>query len=243
MKKLNKIMFLVLSMVMVCSLSACSSSEYSDEIKVINAAVGRFEDLVSGYVIMTADVHNEDGSETEFAAYYQEEYRYRIDAKQFNYTVEKTDLLTGELMERPYKVVAGSKYYTDTNEKDMDYDEDIGAFPDFLGFYLQAGLEDKYVGVVKMLDYSDNAEYDGLTGYRGWKSDSYVSQVNDDRETQGGTLVMLESYVDYWLDEAGIVVKMDYVSRDAQGDSETEILYQSYFFEMLDYNNPDIADF
>lgn len=243
MKKLNKIMLMLLSAMLIFSLAGCSSSEYSAEIKVINAAVSRFEDLTSGYVIMTADAHNEDGSDAEFASYYQEEYRFRIDAKQFNYIVEKTDLLTGEQMERPYKVVAGSKYYTDTNEKDMDYDEDIGAFPDFLGFYLQAGLENKYVGVVEMLDYSENADYAGLTGYRVYKSDSYVSQVNEDRETQGGTLVMLESYVDYWLDEAGIVVKMDYVSRDAQGDSETEILYQSYFFEMLDYNNPEIADF
>ncbi len=55
---------------------------------------------------------------------------------------------------------------------------------------------------------------------------------------------MLENYVDYWLNKDGLLVRMDYFSRDSIiVDEVSDTISQLYVFELLDYNKEEIADF
>ncbi len=76
------------------------------------------------------------------------------------------------------------------------------------------------------------------------KNDKYIKRVNSSRNKDGADGLMLENYVDYWLDANGVLVRMDYFSRDSITiDDVSDEISQLYIFELLDYNNPEIADF
>lgn len=76
------------------------------------------------------------------------------------------------------------------------------------------------------------------------KNDKYIKRVNSSRNKDGADGLMLENYVDYWLDANGVLVRMDYFSRDSITiDEVSDEISQLYIFELLDYNNPEIADF
>ena len=50
--------------------------------------------------------------------------------------------------------------------------------------------------------------------------------------------------VDYWLNKDGLLVRMDYFSRDSIiVDEVSDTISQLYVFELLDYNKEEIADF
>ena len=56
--------------------------------------------------------------------------------------------------------------------------------------------------------------------------------------------LMLENYVDYWLNKDGLLVRMDYFRRDSIiVDEVSDTISQLYVFELLDYNKEEIADF
>ena len=76
------------------------------------------------------------------------------------------------------------------------------------------------------------------------KNDKYISRANKSRSKDGADGLMLENYVDYWLNKDGLLVRMDYFSRDSIiVDEVSDTISQLYVFELLDYNKEEIADF
>lgn len=232
--------------------------EYKEQIGVINAGVEALQGVQCGHLTMTTDVKTEEGLLDGYDSSYFYDYEYRIDVRTFNYKVSKTDLVTGKPLEPPFKVVDARKYDLATGEEDIEYQGEIGDFPDLLTFFFGAGLKDGYVGSVETL--TDEAHPD-WQGYRVHKSVKYIDRVNSTRERDGAEGEMLENYVDYWLDASGVLVRMDYFSRDQltyipaiendrgemvvdpSGEVVKDILNQTYIFELLEYNDPAIADF
>ena len=232
--------------------------EYKEQINIINAGVEALQTVENGHLTMTTDVKTENGLIEGYDSSYFYDYEYRIDVRTFNYMVEKTDLVTGKQLEPPFKVVDARKYDLATGVEDTEYEGEIGDFPDLLLFYFGAGLKNGYVGSVESLTDQAHPEWQG---FRVHKSAKYIGRVNSTRGRDGAEGEMLENYVDYWLDEAGVLVRMDYVSRDeltytptienAEGELVVDptrevvkdILHQTYIFELLQYNDPSIATF
>lgn len=255
-KSLLKGVCCLMLLVMLPLLGGCG--EYKEQVGVINAGVEALQTVERGHLTMTTDVKTEQGLIPGYDSQYFYDYEYRIDVRTFNYQVEKINLLTGEQMEPPYRVVDAHKYDVTTGVEDTEYQGEIGDFPDLLTFFFGAGLKNGYVGSVETL--TDEAHPD-WQGYRVHKNEKYIDRVNSTRGRDGAEGVMLENYVDYWLDEAGVLVRMDYVSRDEltytpgtvndegefvpdpQAETVTDVLNQTYIFELLAYNDPEIATF
>lgn len=226
--------------------------EYKAEIEQINAGVEALGEIGNGHISVTTEVAAENGQVTLYDTAYVTDYYYEIVVKTFNFIAESrvlTDGVPGELMQPPYKVVDAHKYDLTTGVEDEEYDGDIGDFPDLLSFYFGAGLKNSYVGSVELLT---DEEHPGWQGFHVVKSDKYVERVNSSRGKHGAEGTMLSSYVDYWLDEAGVLVRMDYVSRDAVselvgadengegGETVEDVINQKYVFEMVAYNDDSI---
>lgn len=224
------------------------SSEYKAEIEVINAGVEALGEVTNGHITVTTDVAAENENILLYDAAYINDYYYNIVVKTFNFIAEKRDL-AGNVLEPSYKVVDAHKYDLLTGVEDEEYGGDIGDFPDLLSFFFGAGLKSSYVGSVEPL--SDD-EHPGWQGYHVVKSDKYVERVNQSRGKHGADGQMLSGYVDYWLDEAGVLVRMDYVSRDAVvqvvgadengegGETIEDTINQHYLFELVSYNDDTI---
>lgn len=226
---------------LLCTLGLAGCGDFDTEIKQINAGVESLSALENGHILMTAHTAAENGLVQGYDADYTYEYRYRIDLRTFNFVAEKRNSLTGNYIEPPYRVVDAHKYDLATGAEDEEYEGKIGDFPDLLSFFFKAGLKSGYVGSVETLS---DAEHPDWQGWRVHKNDKYIKRVNSSRSKDGADGLMLEHYVDYWLDSAGVLVRMDYFSRDSiTVDEVSDEITQLYIFEMLDYNNPEIADF
>jgi hypothetical protein len=236
-----RLLSLVVLLLLTLGLSGCQFGEYKDQIETINAAVETLGTVQNGHITVTTQVAAENGLVSAYDSAYVADYRYRIDIKTFNFIVEKHDLATGKLLEAPYKVVDAHKYDVETGVEDEEYSGKIGDFPDLLSFFFGAGLKSGFVGTVESLT---DDEHPTWQGYRVHKNEKYVSRVNSSRGKDGGDGTMLENYVDYWIDDAGVLVRMDYVSRDDVVYEDVEdVINQSYVFELVGYNDPEIADF
>ena len=138
-------------------------------------------------------------------------------------------------------MIDAHKYDLATGVEDEEYAGKIGDFPDLLSFFFKAGLKSGYVGNVEVITDEAHPEWQG---WRVHKNDKYIKRVNSSRNKDGADGLMLENYVDYWLDANGVLVRMDYFSRDSITiDDVSDEISQLYIFELLDYNNPEIADF
>lgn len=222
-----------------CCLAGCG--DFDSEIEQINAGVESLSTLQNGHILMTAHTAATQGQVSGFDADYTYDYRYRIDVRTFNFVVEKRNQLTGNLIEPPYRVINAHKYDLETGVEDEEYDGKIGDFPDLLSFFFKAGLKSGYVGNVEVIASDEHPDWQG---WRVHKNDKYIKRVNSSRSKDGADGLMLENYVDYWLDASGVLVRMDYFSRDSITlDEASDEIEQLYVFELLDYNNPEIADF
>lgn len=233
--------FLMVSLLLtsICCLAGCG--EFNDQIKQINTGVESLSSLENGHILMTAHTAAKDGLVQGYDADYTYEYRYRIDVRTFNFVAEKRNLLTGNEIEPPYRVIDAHKYDLATGVEDEEYAGKIGDFPDLLSFFFKAGLKSGYVGNVEVITDEAHPEWQG---WRVHKNDKYIKRVNSSRNKDGADGLMLENYVDYWLDANGVLVRMDYFSRDSITiDEVSDEISQLYIFELLDYNNPEIADF
>lgn len=241
------VLLLALSAMLMCG---CVTGEYKTEIEEINNGVEMLGDLKSGHVTVTTEVAAENGDIAIYDAAYQNDYYYNIVIKTFNYVAAKRDM-NGNLLEPAYYVVNAEKFDLTTEVQDEEYDGSIGDFPDLLSFFFGAGLKTSYVGTVEKM--TDEAHPD-WQGYHVVKSDKYVERVNQSRTKHETDGTMLSSYVDYWLDAAGVLVKMDYVSRDAVteivgadengegGEAVEDVINQRYLFEMVTYNDNAITE-
>lgn len=246
-KSLILAVVLALAAMLMCG---CVTGEYKTEIEAINAGVEKLGDLKSGHITVTTEVAAENGDIAIYDAAYQDDYYYNIVIKTFNYVAEKRTM-DGVLMEPAYYVVDAEKYDMATGVQDEEYEGSIGDFPDLLSFFFGAGLKTSYVGTVERL--TDEAHPD-WQGYHVVKSDKYVERVNQSRAKHKTDGTMLSSYVDYWLDASGVLVKMDYVSRDevtetvgadenGEGGTEVEdVINQRYLFEIMTYNDESITE-
>ncbi len=242
----KRLVCLALLLAAVLLLGGCG--EYKEEIKQINAGVTALGDLTSGHILVTTDVQAEQGVISLYDSAYVSDYRYRIDVKTFNYAVEKRDM-DGDLLEPPYKVIDARKYDLTTGAEDETYEGKIGDFPDLLAFFFGAGLKGGYVGSVEPLT---DAAHPDWQGFHVVKSEKYIERVNSSRDKDGADGIMLSSYVDYWLDAGGVLVRMDYVSRDTVtqvvgadengegGETIEDTINQKYIFELTEYNDPAI---
>ncbi len=222
--------------------------EYADQIEQINAGVDALSALTSGHILVTTDVHSEEGNISIYDSEYVSDYRYEIDVRTFNYTVTRRDT-DGDLLERPYKVIDAHKYDLETGEEDETYTGKIGDFPDLLPFFFGAGLKAGYVAEVQPLA---DAEQPDWQGFRVVKNAKYIDRVNSSRDKDGADGIMLSGYVDYWLNEDGLLVRMDYESRDsvtqtvgadengAGGETLQDTIEQLYRFDLTEYNDPAI---
>lgn len=234
-----------LAALLVMLLASCGllagCGEYKAEIDQINAGVEALSEVTNGHLLMTAETKAEQGLVAGFDAAYTYDYRYRIDLRTFNFVVEKRYAQTELFIEPPYKVIDAHKYDLATGVEDEEYSGKIGDFPDLLSFFFKGGLKPGYVGTVEQLT---DAEHPDWQGWRVHKNDKYISRANKNRSKDGADGLMLENYVDYWLDASGVLVRMDYFSRDSiTVDEVSDTIQQLYVFEMLDYNNDEIADF
>ncbi len=241
----KKLVCLALVLAAVLALAGCG--EYKDEIKQINAGVTALGNLTGGRIVVTTDVQAEQGNIALYDSAYVSDYRYQIDVKTFNYQVEKRDM-DGDLLEPPYKVEDAHKYDLTTGAEDETYEGKIGDFPDLLAFFFGAGLKGGYVGSVEPLTDETHPDWQG---FHVVKSEKYIERVNSSRDKDGADGIMLSSYVDYWLDEAGVLVRMDYVSRDAVtqvigadengegGETLEDVINQKYVFELSDYEQKE----
>lgn len=232
-----------LALVLAAALLLGGCGEYKEEIKQINAGVAALGELTSGHITVTTDVQAEQGVISLYDSAYVSDYRYQIDVKTFNYEVEKRDM-DGDLLEPPYKVIDAHKYDLTTGAEDETYDGEIGDFPDLLAFFFGAGLKNSYVANVEPL--TDEAHPD-WQGFHVIKSEKYIGRVNSSRGKNGADGVMLSSYVDYWLNAEGVLVRMDYVSRDTVtqvigadengegGETLEDVINQKYIFELSEY--------
>ena len=237
-----------LALLLAAALLLGGCGEYRDDIKQINAGVTALSDLTSGRITVTTDVQAEGGVISLYDSAYVSDYRYQIDVKTFNYAVEKRDM-DGDLLEAPYKVINAHKYDLTTGADDDTYEGKVGDFPDLLAFFFGAGLKGGYVGSVEPLTDETHPDW---KGFHVIKSEKYIERVNSSRDKDGADGIMLSSYVDYWLDAAGVLVRMDYVSRDAVtqvvgadengegGETLEDTINQKYTFELMDYNDPEI---
>lgn len=260
--------FLACLLLLACGFCLAGCGEFDEDIKQINAGVETLGTLENGHILMTAHTAAKAGLVQGYDADYTYEYWYRIDVRTFNYRAEKRNLLTGNLLEPAYRVIDAHKYDLATGQEDEEYSGKIGDLPDLLTFFFNAGLKSGYVGNVEVLQ---NPEHPEWRGWRVHKNDKYIKRVNSSRSKDGADGLMLENYVDYWLDANGVLVRMEYFSRDSitidLGDGETaggendasqadnavgdtaenekisDEIEQLYVFELLDYNNPEIANF
>lgn len=245
---LKKFARLALVLAMSVVLLAGCGSEYKAEIEAINAGVEKLGDIKNAHISVTTQVAAENGTIGIYDAEYIDDYYYNIVIKTFNYIAEKhtpdgTPLMDG------YYVVDAKKYDLATGAQDEEYDGSIGDFPDLLSFFFGAGLKNSYVGTVERLTDEEHADWQG---YRVIKSDTYVERVNQSRAKHETDGTMLSSYVDYWLDASGVLVKMDYVSRDGVtetigadengegGEIVEDVINQRYLFEMVSYDDDSI---
>lgn len=236
-------LLLVMAMLMLCG-----CGEFKDDVEKINAGVEALSELDNGHIVVTTDVAAEEGKIWAYDAAYVNDYYYNIVIKTFNFIAEKYTM-TGEEMAPAYYVVNAHKYDMATGAEDEEYDGEIGDFPDLLSFFFGAGLKNSYVGSV---EYLTDAEHPDWTGYHVVKSDKYIDRVNQSRNKNDADGIMLNSYVDYWLDANGVLVKMDYVSRDTVsetvgadesgegGEVVEDVINQRYLFEMVSYNDGSI---
>lgn len=246
MRKMKKLGLLVCCLLLCLGLAGCGS-EYAGQIKAINSGVEALAELANGHLVMTGETWAEGGKISGFDGAYKYDYHYSIEVRTFNYMVEKRYLdgegLPGELIEPPYKVIDAHKYDLATGAEDEEYAGKIGDFPDLLPFYFGAGLKAGYVDRAEQLEPAELGMDGSWQGWRVYKNDKYISRVNRSRNKGGADGKMLEHYVDYWLDETGVLVRMDYVSRDAVSQTDEEgnvlaedILQQHYSFVMESYN-------
>lgn len=240
------LMVLVMSAMLACG---CSADQYKTEIEEINAGVEALGDVKSGHIVVTTDVKAEEGNIALYDAEYVNDYYYNIVLKTFNYIAEK-HAMDGVSMEPVYYVYNAKKYDMTTGERDEEYDGSIGDFPDLLPYFFGAGQKAKYVGEVQRMT---DDEHPNWQGYHLVRSDNYVKRANSVREKYETDGIMLSGYLDYWIDENGVLVKMVYASRDAvtetvgadeNGEGGTEVsdvINQTYLFEMVTYNDDSIA--
>lgn len=240
---------LALLMILAMTMLVGCGSEYKTEIEEINGGVEKLGELKSGHISVTTEVAAENGAISLYDAAYISDYYYNIVIKTFNFISEKRDM-SGNLIEPSYRVVDAHKYDMATGVEDEEYDGSIGDFPDLLSFFFGAGLKAGYVGTVERM--TDEA-HPAWQGYHVVKSDKYVERVNQSRNKHDADGTMLSGYVDYWLDENGMLVKMDYVSRDnvtetvgadengEGGEVVEDVINQRYLFEMVGYNDDSIA--
>lgn len=243
----KKILTAVLMMFTLIMLAGCGG-EYKAEIEEINGGVEKLGDLRNGHITVTTEVAAEDGAVTLYDTAYVSDYYYNIVIKTFNFISEKRDM-NGNLIEPSFYVVDAKKYDMVTDVQDEEYDGSIGDFPDLLSFFFGAGLKNSYVGTVESLTDEVHPTWQG---YHVVKSDNYVKRVNESRNKHDADGTMLSSYVDYWLDENGVLVKMDYVSRDTvsqtvgadeNGEGGTlveDVINQRYLFELGKYDDEAI---
>lgn len=236
-------------MIMALLMLAGCGSEYKEQIEAINGGVEQLGELKNGHISVTTDVAAENGAIALYDTAYVSDYYYNIVIKTFNFISEKRDM-DGNLIEPSYRVVNAHKYDVVTNVEDEEYDGSIGDFPDLLSFFFGAGLKAGYVGSVESLTDAEHPEWQG---YHVVKSDKYVERVNQSRNKHETDGTMLSGYVDYWLDENGVLVKMDYVSRDAVtetvgadengegGESVEDVINQRYLFELVKYDDESIV--
>lgn len=240
---------LVLLVMMGLLMCGCKGGEYKAEIEEINAGVEALGDVESGHIVVTTNVKAEEGNIALYDAEYVNDYYYNIVIKTFNYIAEK-HTMDGAVMEPKYYVYNAKKYDMATGERDEEYKGGIGDFPDLLPYFFGAGQKAKYVGEVQRMT---DDEHPNWQGYHLVRSDNYVKRANNVREKYETDGIMLSGYVDYWIDENGVLVKMNYVSRDTvtetvgadengEGGTEvTDVINQSYLFEMVSYNDDSIA--
>lgn len=247
-----------LLMAAVLLLGGCGGGDYKDQIAQINAGVEALGELKNGHISVATDIAAENALVAGYDAHYITDYYYEIVVKTFNFIAETralNDGAPGELIAPPYKVVDAHKYDLVTGVEDEEYDGDIGDFPDLLSFFFGAGLKSGYVGSVEPLNTEDHPDWQG---FHVVKSDKYVERVNQSRSKHGADGIMLESYVDYWLNAEGILVRMEYFSRDAvsqqpEGNENAEgaegspaaeniedVISQKYVFELNAYNDDSI---
>lgn len=230
-----------LGLLLVCTGLLAGCGKYNEEIKQINSGVEALSTVQNGHLLMTAQTQAEQGLVQGYDSAYCYDYRYRIDVRTFNFVVEKRYLPTELLIEPPYKVIDAHKYDLETGVEDEEYAGKIGDFPDLLSFFFKAGLKSGYVGEVEALTDADHPDWQG---WRVHKNDKYISRANKSRSKDGADGLMLENYVDYWLNKDGLLVRMDYFSRDSIiVDEVSDTISQLYVFELLDYNKEEIADF
>lgn len=237
-----------LMLLSIFMLGGCGS-EYKEQIELMNAGVEQLGELSNGHISVTTEVKAEDGKIAIYDAAYVDDYYYNIVIKTFNYIAEKHDM-DGNLLAPGYRVVNAQKFDMATGVQDEEYDGSIGDFPDLLSFFFGAGLKAGYVGSVESLTDAKHPEWQG---YHVVKSDKYVERVNQSRNKHETDGTMLSGYVDYWLDENGVLVKMDYVSRDAVtetvgadengegGESVEDVINQRYLFELVKYDDESIV--
>lgn len=255
-KRFMRLLFCLMLLSMLTLLGGCG--EYKEQIDAINASVEKAQALERAHITMTTEVATENGLIDGYDSNYLFDYEYRIDVRTFNFVATKTDLTTGRELVPPYKVVNAHKYDLATGVEDTEYEGAIGDMPDLLSFFFGAGLKNNYVGSVESITDENHPDW---TGYHVQRSYKYMERVNSTRGRDGAEGVMLDGYVDYWLDAEGVLVRMDYVSRDEisytplienengemvedpNAETVTDILDQKYIFEILAYNDPEIADF
>lgn len=252
-RKLKQLAALFTLAVMCLGLAGCGG-EYAEEIKTINAGVNALAEVENGHLVMTGQTGAEEGKIPGFDGAYVYDYLYRIDVRTFNYQVEKRHLgaegQPGELIEPAYRVIDAHKYDLATGAEDEAYEGKIGDFPDLLPFYFGAGLKPGFVERVEALAPAELGADESWQGWRVYKNEKYINRVNSSRSKNGADGLMLENYVDYWLDGAGVLVRMDYVSRDAISQTDEagntlaeDILRQQYSFCLVSYNQPENAEF
>lgn len=233
-----KHLWLAVALLMMSLLMAGCNNEYKAEVEQINSGIEALSTVKSGHITVTTNVYAENDAFDAYDSANVADYRYQIDIKTFNYVSETRDLATGQIIVEPYKVIDAEKFDLATGVQDTEYEGKIGDFPDLLPFYFASGLKNKFVGSIEVLTDENHPDWQG---WRVYKSDNYIERTNKTRKKEEVDGTMLEHYVDYWLDADGVLVRMNYVSRDDMTyEGKQDTVHQSYLFEMLDYNNPEI---